>query len=81
MIHIERPGGDVFRFTAPQLTRGPRLYWDRIRSKYALCQQQPPILLPSQTMEPFSQAADETFPLPRFWFHNNTHPPLIQQRM
>ena len=24
VIHVERPGGDVFRFTAPQLTRGPR---------------------------------------------------------
>ena len=24
VIHIERPGGDTFRFTAPQLTRGPR---------------------------------------------------------
>lgn len=24
VIHIERPGGDVFRFTAPQITRGPR---------------------------------------------------------
>src|ERR1700726_4003626 len=24
VIHLERPGGDVFRFTAPQLTRGPR---------------------------------------------------------
>src|SRR5438874_11041748 len=24
VIHIERPGGDVFHFTAPQLTRGPR---------------------------------------------------------
>jgi CoA-transferase family III len=24
VIHIERAGGDVFRFTAPQLTRGPR---------------------------------------------------------
>ncbi len=24
VIHIERHGGDVFRFTAPQLTRGPR---------------------------------------------------------
>src|SRR5215471_2368601 len=23
VIHVERPGGDVFRFTAPQLTRGP----------------------------------------------------------
>ncbi len=24
VIHVERPGGDVFRFTAPQLMRGPR---------------------------------------------------------
>jgi len=24
VIHTERPGGDVFRFTAPQLIRGPR---------------------------------------------------------
>ena len=24
VIHIERPGGDVFRFTAPQLTPRPR---------------------------------------------------------
>src|SRR5437016_11586905 len=24
VIHVERPGGDVFRFTATQLTRGPR---------------------------------------------------------
>lgn len=54
------------------------IYWDRIRSKYALCQQQPPIQLPGQTIEPFVQAADEAFPLPRFWFYNNTHPTLIQ---
>lgn len=26
VIHVERPGGDVFRFTAPQLTRGPRVH-------------------------------------------------------
>jgi uncharacterized protein (TIGR04255 family) len=54
------------------------IYWDRIRSKYALCQQQSPILLPGQSIEPFSQAPDETFPLPRFWFRNDTHPALIQ---
>jgi crotonobetainyl-CoA:carnitine CoA-transferase CaiB-like acyl-CoA transferase len=24
VIHVERPGGDVFRFTAPHLSRGPR---------------------------------------------------------
>ena len=24
VIHVERPGGDVFRSTAPHLTRGPR---------------------------------------------------------
>src|SRR5437867_4147630 len=26
VIHVEKPGGDVFRFTAPQLTRGPRAH-------------------------------------------------------
>lgn len=54
------------------------IYWNRIRSKYALSQQQPLILVPGQTVEPLSQASDETFPLPRFWFHNTTHPTLIQ---
>jgi Predicted acyl-CoA transferases/carnitine dehydratase len=24
VIHVEKPGGDIFRFTAPQLVRGPR---------------------------------------------------------
>src|SRR6201984_2574415 len=24
VVHVEKPGGDVFRFTAPQLLRGPR---------------------------------------------------------
>src|SRR4051794_39893663 len=29
VIHVEKPGGDVFRFTASQLTRGPRAHgWD-----------------------------------------------------
>lgn len=26
VIHVEKPGGDVFRFTAPQLKRGPRMH-------------------------------------------------------
>jgi crotonobetainyl-CoA:carnitine CoA-transferase CaiB-like acyl-CoA transferase len=26
VIHVEKPGGDVFRFTAPQLKRGPRIH-------------------------------------------------------
>ena len=26
VIHVERPGGDTFRYTAPLLTRGPRLH-------------------------------------------------------
>ncbi len=26
VIHVEKPGGDVFRFTAPQLVRGPRIH-------------------------------------------------------
>ena len=26
VIHVEKPGGDVFRFTAPHLQRGPRMH-------------------------------------------------------
>jgi crotonobetainyl-CoA:carnitine CoA-transferase CaiB-like acyl-CoA transferase len=26
VIHVERPGGDTFRYTAPLLTRGPRMH-------------------------------------------------------
>ena len=26
VVHVERPGGDTFRYTAPLLTRGPRMH-------------------------------------------------------
>jgi crotonobetainyl-CoA:carnitine CoA-transferase CaiB-like acyl-CoA transferase len=26
VIHVERPGGDTFRYTAPLLTRGPHMH-------------------------------------------------------
>jgi uncharacterized protein (TIGR04255 family) len=53
------------------------IYWDRIRNKYPLCEQRAPIQLPD-TPPTLSQAPGEVFPLPRFWFHNTTHPTLIQ---
>src|SRR5690348_16675603 len=54
-------------------------YWDRIRNNYPLCTQQPPIQVPDAApAAAFAQMPDETFPLPRFWFHNTTHPTLIQ---
>jgi uncharacterized protein (TIGR04255 family) len=54
-------------------------YWDRIRYRYPLCNQQPPIQVPDAAPgSAFAQMPDETFPLPRFWFHNTSHPTLIQ---
>jgi uncharacterized protein (TIGR04255 family) len=52
-------------------------YWDRIRTKYPLCEQQPIVMLPDAQQQ-FLEAPGELFPLPRFWFHNTTHPTLIQ---
>jgi uncharacterized protein (TIGR04255 family) len=55
------------------------IYWDRIRSKYPLCTQQLPAQTPDAApVAAFAQMPDETFPLPRFWFHSTTHPTLIQ---
>ena len=53
------------------------LYWNRIRDRYPLCEQQPPIVNPSET-QPFPDAPGEVFPLPRFWFFSDVHPTLIQ---
>jgi len=59
-------------------------YWDRIRRKYPLCEQQPPIpivsLSDAQAQPPtfFQEVPGEVFPLPRFWFSNMLHPTLIQ---
>ncbi len=53
------------------------LYWNRIRDRYPLCEQQPIIVNPSDT-QPFSEVPGEIFPLLRFWFYSDTHPMLIQ---
>jgi uncharacterized protein (TIGR04255 family) len=53
-------------------------YWDTIREKYPLCEQQPVVTLPEPQQQPFLETPGELFPLPRFWFHNTAHPTLIQ---
>jgi uncharacterized protein (TIGR04255 family) len=53
-------------------------YWDTIREKYPLCDQQPVVSSPDPQQQPFLEAPGELFPLPRFWFHDTTHPTLIQ---
>lgn len=53
-------------------------YWDRIRARYPLCDQQQPVISLPDLQQAFAQAPGELFPLPRFWFYSNTHPTLIQ---
>jgi uncharacterized protein (TIGR04255 family) len=53
-------------------------YWDRIRKKYPLCDQQPIVTLPEPQPPGLLEAPGELFPLPRFWFYNTSHPTLIQ---
>jgi uncharacterized protein (TIGR04255 family) len=53
------------------------LYWDRIREKFSLCDQHPIIVNPNDP-QPFIEAPGEFFPLPRFWFHSEKQPTLIQ---
>jgi len=53
-------------------------YWDTIREKYPLCVQQPIVTLPAGQPVFLEAVPGEIFPLPRFWFHNSTHPTLIQ---
>jgi len=57
-------------------------YWDRIRKKYPLCDQQYPIVsltdAQPQTSGFVQEVPGEVFPLPRFWFSSKSHPTLIQ---
>jgi len=57
-------------------------YWDRIRKKYPLCEQQYPIVslatTSPQTIAEFHQVPGEVSPLPRFWFSSKSHATLIQ---
>ena len=54
------------------------LYWNRIRDRYPLCEQQSPIIVGATDTHPFLEAPGEVFPLPRFWFSSDVHPTLIQ---
>ena len=54
------------------------LYWNRIRDRYPLCEQQAPIIANPSDTRPLQEASGELFPLPRFWFSSATHPMLIQ---
>lgn len=62
------------------------LYWNRIRNRYPVCEQQPPIVTPLDgpglpgplTGQVFLDMPGEVFPLPRFWFSGERHPTLIQ---
>jgi uncharacterized protein (TIGR04255 family) len=55
------------------------VYWDRIRSRFPLCEQQPPIAGPGEKGSTiFQDLPGEVFPLPRFWFSSPDHPTLIQ---
>ena len=59
-------------------------YWDGIRKKYPLCEQQPPIATVNlsdahpQPLAVFQDVPGELFPLPRFWFSSKAHSMLIQ---
>lgn len=55
------------------------LYWNRIRDRYPLCNQQPVVaLVPTDQQQLFMDMPGEIFPLPRFWFYSDKHPTLIQ---
>lgn len=57
------------------------LYWQRIRDRYPVCVQQPPIAA-NNTQEELALTMQnlegEVYPLPRFWFSKADHPTLIQ---
>ena len=56
------------------------IYWQRIRDRYPICEQQPPIAsdTPAELAMTLQNMAGEVYPLPRFWFSNADQPTLIQ---
>ncbi len=60
------------------------VYWDKIRHKYPLSEQHPVVVSEVSALQTtlstatLMAAPDELYPLPRFWFYNNTLPTLIQ---
>jgi uncharacterized protein (TIGR04255 family) len=67
----------LFHLPLPELkTQHIGIYWDRVRKKYPLCQQQR--LVSNDLSEQFIGVPGEIFPLPRFWFYSDDHPTLVQ---
>jgi uncharacterized protein (TIGR04255 family) len=54
------------------------LYWNRIRERYPFCDQQPAVFAGTDPQPLFIEVPGELFPLPRFWFHSDKHPTLVQ---
>ena len=54
------------------------LYWNRIRSRFPFCDQQPVVAVTPQDMQSLMDVPGELMPLPRFWFHSDQHPTLLQ---
>lgn len=54
------------------------IYWERIRQRFQFCEQQPVVTAGSTDIQPLADAPGEIFPIPRFWFHSDKHPTLIQ---
>lgn len=61
------------------------IYWERIRERFPVCDQQAPIVsaipIPPAGSTPsmqFQNVPGELFPLPRFWFSSSAHATLIQ---
>jgi uncharacterized protein (TIGR04255 family) len=56
------------------------IYWNSIRKRYPVCEQQAPIVNPSDnaSLGLFQDSPGDLFPLPRFWFSGHHHSTLIQ---
>jgi len=54
------------------------LFWNLIRQKFPICQQQPAVFVGAADAQLFMEMQGEIFPLPRFWFSSDAHPILIQ---
>lgn len=54
------------------------IYWNRIRDKYPICNQQPLVASAPDQQALMEISPGEVFPLPRFWFYRDNRPTLIQ---
>ncbi len=67
----------LFHLPLPELkAQHIGIYWDRVRNKYPLCQQQHLVI--NDPSQQFIGVPGEIFPLPRFWFYSDDHPTLVQ---